>query len=685
MHFSFFTIATDAVCPRSRWRNRFFLGLALTLLPVFADAQTDVSAELPPAVGEESVLFHDIPSVFGASKYEQKVTEAPSSITIITADEIKKYGHRTLSDILQSVNGFFVTNDRNYSYIGARGFNRPGDYNTRLLLLVDGHRLNDSVFDQAPGGTEAPVDIDLIDRVEIIRGPSSSLYGTNAFFGVINVITKRGRDIKGVELSAEVGSYESHKGRFTLGTQFENGIEALLSGSYYDSRGHNRLFYKEFKVPGLSNGIARNADEDGSYHLFGKLSWSDFTLQGSYHSREKKIPTAAFSSVFNTDRTLTKDEHGYVDLKYQHLFADQWDVFARLYYDRYYYRGDYLFDYSETEEPLITLNRDITLAEWWGAELKVTRRFFEKHRVTVGHEYRDNMIQDQRNYDVSPFASYLHDQRSLRIWAFYFQDEFAILDNLILNGGVRYDHYDTFGGTTNPRVALIYNLPSTSIKLLYGEAFRAPNPFEQYYGSGSVFQANPDLAPEEITTYEFVVEHHLDKNWRAAMTGYYYTIDGLIGQTETEDGLLTFENLENIEAKGLEFELDGKYESGIEGRVSYALQEAKNQDSGEKLTNSPQHIVKLALIYPVIADKLYAGLESQYMSERRTLSGRNTRGHFLTNFTLFNQNLIKGLEVSGSVFNLFDEAYGDPGSGEHRQEVIEQDGRTFWLKLKYAF
>src|SRR6185295_9539486 len=122
-----------------------------------------------PNPGEEMILFQDLPSVFGASKYEQKPSEAPASVSIITSEEIRKFGYRTLSEILRSVRGFFTTYDRNYSYIGARGFDRPGDYDTRVLLLLDGHRTNDNIYDQASIGTEALVDVDAIDRIEIIQ------------------------------------------------------------------------------------------------------------------------------------------------------------------------------------------------------------------------------------------------------------------------------------------------------------------------------------------------------------------------------------------------------------------------------------------------------------------------------------------------------------------------------------
>jgi len=180
-----------------------------------------------------------VDAVYGASKFLQKAADAPASVTVVTAEEIQKYGYRTLADVLRSVPGFYVIYDRNYTYVGVRGLSRPGDYNARILFLLDGHRVNDNIYDGALVGTDFPVELDLIERIEIVRGPSSSVYGTGAFIAVVNVITKRGRDLDSAEISTEAGSWNSYKGRVSYGKRFDSGLETLLSGTFYDS--HSEL------------------------------------------------------------------------------------------------------------------------------------------------------------------------------------------------------------------------------------------------------------------------------------------------------------------------------------------------------------------------------------------------------------------------------------------------------------
>ncbi|HEX4645037.1 MAG TPA: TonB-dependent receptor plug domain-containing protein [Verrucomicrobiae bacterium] len=182
----------------------------------------------------QQLMQIEVPTVFSASKFQQKATEAPSSVTVITSDEIKRYGWRTLGGLLGSVQGFYVTDDRNFEYLGARGVNL-GDFNSRILVLINGHRINNDLNDGAAIGTAFPLDVDLIDHVEIVRGPGSVLYGNNAIFGVINVITRQGKQVNGAEASGAYGSFNEASGRFTLGQQFTNGLEVLLSGTLYHS------------------------------------------------------------------------------------------------------------------------------------------------------------------------------------------------------------------------------------------------------------------------------------------------------------------------------------------------------------------------------------------------------------------------------------------------------------------
>ncbi len=136
-----------------RWSGRStWTVLALVVWTAIRTSASAADVAAATSTAAEAAFFDEIPSVFAASKYEQKVTDTPSNVTIITAEEIRDFGYRTLADLLASVPGFFVTNDRNYSYAGERGSLRPGDFYSRVLFLIDGHRVDEPVFDSASMG-----------------------------------------------------------------------------------------------------------------------------------------------------------------------------------------------------------------------------------------------------------------------------------------------------------------------------------------------------------------------------------------------------------------------------------------------------------------------------------------------------------------------------------------------------
>ncbi|MBI4523506.1 MAG: TonB-dependent receptor [Deltaproteobacteria bacterium] len=670
---------------RSFFNFRLLCSVSLDFLFVFAMVATagwaaEAKEDLT-ALSIEDLMEVRIESV---SKFDQRLADAPAFVTIVTSDDIKKHGYRNLPDILQSVRGSFVRYDRNYHYLGLRGFSRAGDYNSRFLLLVDGHRMNDNVFDQSAIGNDFILDVDLIDRVEIIRGPSSSLYGTNAFLGTINIRTKKGKDLKGLEVSGEGGTFTTYKGRLSYGNRFESGLEILLSGSRYESQGDQRLYYKEFDSPSTNNGIVKDADDENYGSLFGSLSFGNLSLEGGYIRRQKEIPTAAFETVFNNDDTKTTDARAFGDLKYRHQLPYGVGVQGRVYYDHYYYRGDYI--YADSADPsLLVKNIDKAQTQSMGGEVQFGKALFGRHNFILGAEYQYVFKQDQLNYDTSV---YVDDRRRSKNWGLYLQDEFEIFKSLRVNAGVRYDHYSSFGGTVNPRVGITYTpFERTILKLLYGQAFRAPNVYELYYQDPGISQkANPNLDPETIRTVEIGMFQYLGFNVWGTMNLYYQRIRDLIAQQEDpKDGLLVFQNIEGVVQKGLELELEGKWTGGFRSRVSYALQRTEDKKTGTGVANSPAHLLKLNGIVPIVSEKLFLGLEGRYSSRRKTLGGAHSGDAFVTNVTLFSQNVIKGIEVSGSVYNLFNNKYSDPGGGEHVQDSIRQDGRSFRFKLTYRF
>jgi iron complex outermembrane receptor protein len=625
--------------------------------------------------------------VYGASRFEQKTIDAPSSVTIVTSDEVKKYGYRTLGDVLASAQGFYLSYDRNYAFLGARGINL-GDFNDRILLLVDGHRVNNNFNDGAAIGTDFILDPDLIDRVEVIRGPGSAIYGNNAFFGVINVITRQGKQLNGFEVSGDYGSFDAYHARASYGKLFDNGFQMLLSGTYYDSAGQERLFYKEFNTPAQNHGIAQDMDGDKFGSGFGSLSYGDLTLEGAFNRREKVNPTAQFNlTTFNDPRLRTIDERGYSELKFAHSFPDVVDVTAQVYYDSYSHKIGFPQSLlAGTNVVFSSFSSEKDLGEWWGAELQLNKRLWDRHDLTLGAEYRDDFLQDSRVIVENSPGAGSHNRANRQTYGLYAQGDFVVLTNLHLTGGVRYDQYSDFSPSLNPRLALIYHPYTTStLKAIYGTAFRAPSFYE-------ITTSDHALQPEDITGYELVYEQEIGPHLRSSLSGFYNQMDDLLVFSSG-----TFTNF-NADTKGLELALEGNWAGGIRSRASYSFQDTRTSSVGWDMPDSPNHLVKLNVSVPLVRDKVFAGLEFDYTSNRRslhnttdpfgqplTVQGEQAGGFGVINLTLFTQKLIKNLEFSASVYNLLDRHYVDPASQFHVQDVIEQDGRTFRVKLTYRF
>jgi iron complex outermembrane receptor protein len=616
--------------------------------------------------------------VVAGSKRAQNTRDVPSFVTVVTAADIREHGYRTLSDVLKTLSSFYVTNDRNYTYVGVRGFERSGDYNSRVLLLLNGIRTNDNVSNQAYIGEEFIVDADLIDRIEVIRGPSAAIYGNNALFAVINVVTKQGADLDGGELTANAASYRTYGGRASYGKRFASDVDLLVSASYSDSKGQ-RLYFPEFDNPATNNGFADAADRESFRKLFATLTKGDFTLLASDVSREKGIPTGSFGTLFNDARTHSTDGLRLASLAYNKSFTQGSSVSARVYTGRWRNYG--AFSFAANAPPIQVAND----GAWWGADVDATRTVLSRHFLTVGAEYNDNTRQDQAQFDLEPRVTYTDIQNRSVNWGLFAQDEIKLLDNLTLYAGVRYDNYQAFGSATSPRVGLIYDVDgATTLKLLLGRAFRAPNEYELHFDN-AIFGPNPNLRPESITTTELVAQRMIGPGVQVTASAFHNHLGSLITQhVDSMDGRFVFANAGEMTSNGAELGLAVNRGHGMTGQLSYSLQKSEDA-TGTKLTSSPRQMAKLLLRAPFMGNALTAGLDAQFVSALQAIGGGESSPYTLTNVSLLAPRVLGRFAVSATVYNLLAVRYSNPGSDAHVQNVIQQDGRSLRVKTTVRF
>ncbi len=638
------------------------------------DANEDLSA-----VSLEELLETTISA---AARYEQKSREAPASVTIITSEEIKRYGYRTLDEILNAVRGIFTRNDRNYANLGIRGFDRPSDYDNKILLMVNEHIVNENVYGAAFFGTDLGIEPDFIERIEIVRGPGSALYGTGAMFAVINIVIKEYSGIEGLKIKAETGSYGRKHGSFVVGREISEDMGFTASGIMGDIEGQD-LYFEEFDDPATNFGKAQDLDWVKHCSFFAAATYKDFNFQGFITSRRKGIPTAAWEMEFNDDRAESLDERSYLALDYGKALGIDKKLTLKAYFDHYRYEGIYPYD---------ILWFDSNTGDWIGGEAQFLWDLRADNRFIIGTEYRENFTADYRSWDED--TVYFDQNFPFSVFSFYAQDCYQITSRLSLTAGIRHDNYSTVGSSTTPRGAVVYNLNHwSSMKLLYSQAFRAPNVYEVHYEDPEIAKGNPELKPEKIEAAEVVWEQRLSKALYATASLYKYTMKDLIDQVEDPaDELLQFRNITEVVAWGFELETNARLKNGLWGYLNYSYQNTENTETEADLSNTPSHLFKGGISYRV-RNRLNAASEWYYETERKTLSGAKTDPFLLMNlyvsFNPFPRKIklksIKSLEIGLYVRNLLDVEYSLPASLDHEQVVIPQDGRNYTLRFSLGF
>ncbi|MDP1890366.1 MAG: TonB-dependent receptor [Gemmatimonadaceae bacterium] len=657
-------------CVARTWLAAITAGSGLLLCG--GDAAFAQQPSQPQPISLDSLLSTTIST---ASKYAQRSAAAPASVTILSSEDLERFGFRTLQDVFESVRGFYVSNDRNYPYLGARGFSRPSDYNNRILLLVDGHSLNEQTWGGVAVGSDLPLNLDAIERIEIVRGPGSTLYGTNAMFAVINIVTRTVATLDGVIAGARVGSEGLREGTIAAGGTLGKSSSFTMSGLLSRLDGADR-YYPEYDSPQTNAGVAHNLDWERAVSGLAALNVRDIDLRVGYYSRSKGIPTGAYESAFNDSRMMTVDEHFWGDVAAMREVSGRLRLTGRLFADRHRYRGVFPTDPG----PSYTDGGGSTDV---GGEGIAVWDLTSRHRLTLGSEVRHVALAEY--YEHTPGVEDTRDNRPTSTLAVFSQDEFQVSPVLTLVGGLRWDWNSRREDALSPRLAVIVMPTSaTTIKALYGEAFRAPSAAEADL-STTYYMSNPALRPERIRTFELTVEHRFSAPFLASGSVYSYRMHRLIDQDLLPDGSVTYKNLTKADGAGVELELDFRPDGPVSAHASYAFQRADQQPLGERLTNSPVQVATLAVTARHRRALQLTGL-TRYESGRQTLNGASTPAYVRTDANVtWSPAVLRGAQIGVRVTNAFNVLYEVPGAAEHLQNVIPQDGRAWSIRLTRRF
>ncbi len=651
----------------------------LTAMPVAAAGARDLTE-----LSLEDLLQVEVTT---ASKYKQDAREAPSQVQVITADDIRQYGWRTLGEALGNLPGFYTSDDGVYQYLGARGFLSPGDYSTRFQLLLNGQRLNDNIYEQAQFGTPFPLDMALVERIEIISGPGSAIYGSNALFGVINVIARDPASMRGSTGSAGLSSKGWRELRATTSTRLgQDGPSFLASFSYTDQGA------QDLTIP-AARGTATQADgnvsADGVARGLGggKVARAYVALQhasglqaSAWATQRDIIPSMAlYGAAFNDRRNTIHDGSYGIAATLERKLDDDLQFTGRLAYQEQAFRANYV--YPTPDAP----TRDDANGGWLSGESRFVYSGFAAHKLVFGADAQRDLRLAMRNIDSTSGSSILDVREKTWRTGVFLQDEWSIAPRWRLSAGARYDRYSIDLAHTSPRLGLVHTLTdATTIKLLAGEAYRVPNTFERKYEDG-YYLANPSLKPEVIRTVEAIVEQRIGNEQLLGASVYSYSFRNQINQTAVGNNV-RYENQPRTTVQGAEV----FWRAPRLGRGSVFASVGFNHahsESSPNVPNSPGWLAKLRASHPLAGPQWVGAIELQAIGPRHVESDsgdfRLSRQWWM-NAMLNSTALGRGLHLQLRVLNVFDRLVQIPVA-EAAAPLMPMSRRTLQAVLSHDF
>jgi outer membrane cobalamin receptor len=613
------------------------------------------AAMLPPALRAQdgsSIDFLDLLAqenhVFSASRYVQTISETPANVTILTQDDIRRFGYRSIQEALQSLPGLYDAASQ-WPALGVRGLAVPGDFGSRILYLVNGM----PVYEPTYGGFFIEtVDVESIDRIEFVKGAGSALYGSGAVLAVVNLITRSGRD-GGKSLSVEAASHRMRKLHGSWGKLSEGGVDTFVSVSTTHGAGRD-IYLREFDTPAYDNarfgGVSAGNDSLHNARLFARMGTQEAWVQGLFVAADKRDPLASYGSIFNGRLTL-KEQLGALEAGLNHELGAGAKMVARAYVMSVAEKGDYPYASSGMRVPPADyINVTDLASRQAGAELRYDRFLASGHHLLAGIEAkRITSFQQAGDQPGTARSGVLtvDTSPSYGQWAVFLQDEMRLgAGTLFL--GARFDAYKRFSegvkSRLSPRVAYVHELSTaTTAKLIFGEAYRAPTVYESRYQDGqpaaSTLWANPLLRPELARSFEALLEHQSQPGVKWRLSAFHNRLKDSPVQVVTPviagiacalgpEGCIQYRNSGATQrVAGIEADVRIKQSDRSNLYASVVLQNGKQ--AGEDLASSPRRQFKSGYSSALPWPGMDAALEVHYVSRaegRIEAGGTRTAG-----------------------------------------------------------
>jgi iron complex outermembrane receptor protein len=553
-----------------------------------AAAQSSEEDELALAYGDKNTI-----SIATGSK--QSITRAPAVSSVITAEDIKAMGATDLDQALESVPGLHVSK----SYVASKPiYNFRGIHtleNSQVLMLVNGIPIT-NVFQGDRSQIWGGMPLENVARIEVIRGPGSALYGADAFSGVINIITKTAADIKGTEAGVRTGSFNTRDAWLQHGGQLGS-LDAAFYLRTGNTDGQKGIIQQD--AVGASGPID---EERKAIDARADLSKDAWRFRTAYQQRKIGVGAGVAQALDHGARV--SENRLYLDLSYdQANWAPNWEVSGVAgYYDIH----------QKQPDPYYTLFPGMIGAPGHSerhthASVSAFYTGFQQHRVRIGTGFREDDLYsatESKNFNQvfapicdplnptnsapalpctpvmldatgNPALVYLLPHKRNLVYAFV-QDEWNLAKDWTLTAGIRHDRYSDFGGTTNPRLALVWDASyNVVVKLMHGEAFRAPTFVEQYAINNPVQSGTPGIRPETIKTDELAISWQPTSDLQTNLNFFHYRMRNIIQLVAAK-----MQNAGDQNGRGLELETAYNATDSLRLTGNYSVQHSRDSVTG---------------------------------------------------------------------------------------------------------